>query len=203
MIQEKGEEGRPIEAVEERAIPEVADASDERARVARWAEAHGAALQAWARRLVRDRAAAEDVVQETFVVALERADAAVPAGSERAWLFGIARRLASRALRARRGFLAWLARVEPDFDAGGDADGDGAAAADARAIGNERRVLVAAAIAACPARQREVLYLVFHEGLTLDRAAHAMGVSPGAARRHYHRAKAAVRARLEGQGVEP
>jgi RNA polymerase sigma-70 factor (ECF subfamily) len=149
---------------------------------------------------VRDRTLAEDLVQETFVVALERADARVPAASERAWLFGIARRLAAAALRSRRGFLGLLRRIvrmEPAARPGDVVElaEDGA------------RSPVAAAVASLPARQREVLYLVFHEGMTLDDAAHALEISPGAARQHYHRAKETLRARLAGSseaaGVEP
>src|SRR4051812_40148464 len=107
-------------------------------RVGVWAEAHGPALQGWALRLTRDGDLADDVVQGTFAVALERRDAAVPAASERAWLFGIAQRIACRALRARRDLLARLAGLaEPD-------PGD---SADSRALAEERRALVAAAVA--------------------------------------------------------
>src|SRR4051812_34597024 len=81
------------------------------ARVARWAEAYRLALFGYAVRLVGDPALAEDIVQGAFVVALERSDADVPAASERAWLFGIARKLASRAFRARKGVLAVLSRA--------------------------------------------------------------------------------------------
>jgi RNA polymerase sigma factor (sigma-70 family) len=171
--------------------PDAAAAPD-RARVARWAEAHAAALTGWALRLTRERGLAEDVVQATFVVALERPEAAVPPVSERAWLFGIARRLALRALRARGGLLARLfRRAAPAF----------AEAADAPALADERRALLAAALARRPARQREILLLVFHEGLTIDEAAHVMAISPGAARRHYHRAKEALRAELARSGA--
>lgn len=184
-------ETRPA-GILEAANAAAAEPAPERRRVARWVESYGLRLHAWALSLTRDRALAEDVVQATFVVALEREDAAVPPGSERAWLFGIARRLALRALRARSGLLARLFRRAP---------APPAEAADAPALADERRSLVAAALARRPARQREILLLVFHEGLTIDEAAHVMAISPGAARRHYHRAKEALRAELARSGA--
>ncbi len=163
----------------------------DRERVARWAEAYGISICAFALRLVRDRALAEDVVQETLVVALERAASTrVPAPSEKAWLLGIARRIAVRAVRRRAGFLARLLRREPPFAATARcSEGDAL-------VGEERRALVAAALDSLPARQRAVVYLVFHEGLTVDGSATVLGISKGSARRHSHRAKEALRDRL-------
>lgn len=55
-----------------------------------------------------------------------------------------------------------------------------------------------AALRTPSARQREVLHLVFYQGLTIADAARVLGVSIGTARTHYERAKRQLR-RLLGQ----
>ena len=52
--------------------------------------------------MVRDRALAEDLLQDTFVAALQRADRLAGADDPAAWLFGIARRKALESLRRSR-----------------------------------------------------------------------------------------------------
>jgi RNA polymerase sigma-70 factor, ECF subfamily len=57
----------------------------------RWVEKYGDVLFGFAAGRVRDRAIAEDLVQETFLAALKASEGFAGRSSERAWLFGILR----------------------------------------------------------------------------------------------------------------
>ena len=57
----------------------------------RWLEEHGDVLFSFALLRVRDRATAQDLVQETFLAALKAASNFAGRSTERAWLFGILR----------------------------------------------------------------------------------------------------------------
>jgi RNA polymerase sigma factor (sigma-70 family) len=61
--------------------------------------------------MVRDRALAEDLLQETFVAAYRARDRAVAVENIDAWLFGIARHRALAALRRRRRMRRALGRL--------------------------------------------------------------------------------------------
>jgi RNA polymerase sigma-70 factor (ECF subfamily) len=61
--------------------------------------------------------------------------------------------------------------------------------------------LLAQALSTLPARQQEVLRLVFYHDLSLAEAAEVIGVSLGAARTHYDRGKKSLREWLERSNI--
>src|SRR3954464_4388675 len=74
---------------------------------------HGRSLLAYATRLTGDRAAAEDVVQETLVRAWKHADDLTSGkGSVRGWLLTVARNIVPAGARARAVRPAEVAEVE-------------------------------------------------------------------------------------------
>ncbi len=81
-------------------------------------ERYQGALGRFLLQMVRERALAEDLLQETFVEALRRPERVNDADDAGAWLFGIARHRALSALRGRRRWQRLVARVgERSLDA--------------------------------------------------------------------------------------
>lgn len=74
--------------------------------------------------MVRDRALAEDLLQDTFHDALRAEGELLRIGNERAWLYGIARHRALRALRRGRRFQRALVRLGGSREIAQDADED-------------------------------------------------------------------------------
>ncbi|HEY3444704.1 MAG TPA: sigma-70 family RNA polymerase sigma factor, partial [Myxococcales bacterium] len=110
--------------------------------------------------------------------------------SVKTWLFGVIRLTALE--QQRWGWMKRLLGQKPEPQAAPD---------DATAHRQEATRL-SIAFVALSERQREVLHLVFYEGLTVRDAADVMGVSLGSARQHYERGKKNLAERLRQMGVE-
>jgi len=122
--------------------------------------------------MLGDHAAAEDVTALAFERAYRRRRTFDRRrGEERAWLFGIARNAALDELRRRRRTAVLIG--EPQ-DVGARSTEDGAEVA-------LRRTAVRDALASLPAREREIVALKFHAGLTNTELARVLGVSESAA----------------------
>jgi RNA polymerase sigma-70 factor, ECF subfamily len=118
--------------------------------------------------LLRDPAAAEDITALAFERAYRRRRTFDRRrGEERAWLFGIARNAALDELRRRRRTATLLTDPEEVFD---HDQGDGAEVA-------LRRTAVQTALAKLPAREREIIALKFHAGMSNAEVARVLGVS--------------------------
>jgi RNA polymerase sigma-70 factor (ECF subfamily) len=134
--------------------------------------------------LLRDPASAEDVTALAFERAYRRRRTFDRRrGEERAWLFGIARNAALDELR-RRQRLASLA-----FDPAGEGNTDGPLSAggddDDEVI--LRRTTVRHALSELSGRDRELIALKFHAGLTNAEIARVLGISESNAGTLLHR----------------
>jgi RNA polymerase sigma-70 factor (ECF subfamily) len=134
-------------------------------------------IYAYVATLLRDPSAAEDVTALAFERAYRRRRTFDRRrGEERAWLFGIARNAALDELRRRRR-LAHLA-----------ADPEAEPVADDAADGIVRRTAVRAALEELSGRERELVALKFHGGLSNRELAQVLGVSESNAGTMLHRA---------------
>lgn len=139
-------------------------------------------LHAYAWSILRDRAAAEDVTALAFERAYRkrhRFDASK--GSERQWLFGIARNAALDELRRRKRTASLV--VDPEDHV----------IADSGPEDSDRRATVQKALAAMDPRDRELIALKFHAGLSNEEIAGVLGISESNAGTRVHRAVTKLR----------
>ncbi|MEU6719473.1 RNA polymerase sigma factor [Nonomuraea sp. NPDC046802] len=135
---------------------------------------------------------AEDLVGETFLIAFSKRrsyDLAYP--DARPWLFGILTKLMSRHHRKEAARYRALLRAPVDSDVESPADRV-AAGVSAQAV----RAELAGALAALPAKDRDVLLLIAWGDLTYEEVAQALGIPIGTVRSRLNRGRRKVRAAL-------
>jgi len=133
---------------------------------------------------------AEEVVQETWLVAVRRVRSFDPGqASVLAWLRGIAANVLRNRLRARRGVPS---RAEPF-----DAEPDGGQPADAELIRRERAERIAAALADLPEHYEAVLRAKYLEGASVAEIAEASGQTAKAVESRLSRARWAFREKYQ------
>lgn len=152
-------------------------------------EVHIASLRRYARALVRDRADADDLVQESLARALSRADKFLAGTNLRAWLFTIMHNVHVNQVRGRASRPA-----EVPVEDVAEARLSQPASQEARVeLGEMSRILDG-----LPIEQRQVLLLVALEGLKYDEVARMLNVPIGTVMSRLSRAREAVRLRLAG-----
>lgn len=172
---------------------------------------HGALLRL-AMGYVKDRAIAEDVVQETWLTCLRSLDRFEERSSLKTWIFGIALNIArSRGRRERRvmPFASFFRRDEGSSGPTVDPDrfgGDGmwkvkptswTNVPEERVLGQETMARVREAIDMLPAKLREVIVLRDVAGLDGGEVCALLAISPANQRVRLHRGRAAIRKMLE------
>ena len=168
-------------------------ASDIDAAVRAFHREHGPALHAWARQHSTDPRHADDIVQETFVLAWRKQHQYDPArGSERAWLFGIARNVAVDQHRRRSRHL----RAVPTADLPEPLDDTGVErAAETSHVRDAVRSLSEA--------HREVVVETYYRGRSVRETAERLGIPEGTVKSRLHHAMRALRSELERTEVLP
>ena len=178
---------------------------------------HGGALLRLATALVKDRALAEEVVQEAWLSALEHLDGFEGRAALRTWLFRIVVN-GARTRLAREGRSVPFSSLEPlredgeaavpgeRFDAGGHWLHPPAAwlvdDPERLAQAAQTRALLERAIADLPEAMRAVIVLRDVEGLETDEICNLLGVTVSNQRVLLHRARARVRLALEAHLAE-
>lgn len=155
----------------------------------------------FALRLTKDEALAEDVLQDTFLVAMRGLGGWRGEGSFRGWLYAVAR---SRVLMARRRKAGEPESFESQesleslevlgLQAGWGSPMD----AEALAARVQQQSVLEAALAVLDPADREVLVLRDLEGLSGEEAAQALGLSLPAMKSRLHRARLRVVAAVKG-----
>ena len=112
--------------------------------------------------------------------------------SFKTWLFGVIRMVALETRRRRQRRTRLDAQVVHHLTLVAEPE------APERIERSARTQRLLDALATLPERQREVLHLVFYQGLTVGEAAETLGIGVGSARTHYARGKDRMRVLLGG-----
>ena len=144
-----------------------------------------------------NRDEAEEVLQASYLKALEGRARFNGHSCTRTWFFGVVRKTAMEKRRYRvvreMALARWLRR-EPQT---GPVPTPERLSSESEAQQRLRRMLERLS-----PRQRETLHLVFYQELTIEEAASVLHLSVGSARTHYERGKARLRGMLAGAGDE-
>lgn len=146
-------------------------------------ERYQQALFGFCNSLLHDEAAAEDLVQETFIVAYRKIGRYDPAYKFSTWLFTIARRRGLNVIRQARRFVT-TADVEELADT----------LDTSRAT--QETLDVRKAVMNLPARYRTVVELYYWQGLSYQDIADALGITVGNVKIQLVRAKEFLRKEL-------
>jgi RNA polymerase sigma-70 factor (ECF subfamily) len=176
-----------------RALPGTCTHAEATAEIAALVHEHAALLFRVAYSVLRDRAEAEDCVQDTFLRALEHHAKIAALHSPRAWLVRIAWNLAldrRRRTQPQQADELFLDRLR-----------DPKRSPETQLSQHQQLALTLAAIDALPKLEREALLLSAIDDLTPADIAAVLGKTSSAARALLHRARTRLKDRLAQKGV--
>ncbi|MFO0950780.1 MAG: RNA polymerase sigma factor [Isosphaeraceae bacterium] len=156
-------------------------------------ERHGPMVVRVCKQRLGDPHAAQDAAQAVFLVLARKAGSVRTTASVAPWLYGVARRVASKA--ARRD----LARRDAEAEAGAAMDqtdsSDSASSLDWEAVHQE--------VGRLPSKYRDPVVFCYLEGCTYEEAARRLGCPVGTVRVRLSRARDRLRDRLARRGFGP
>jgi RNA polymerase sigma-70 factor, ECF subfamily len=177
---------------------------------------HSSAMVRVAMAYVPSRAAAEEVVQETWIAVIRGIDGFEGRASLKTWIFRILTNVAMRAGARERRSMPFSSLAEAETTPGPSVDPDRFLPADHALfpghwaimptrwptpeedlLAGETREVITAAIAELPATQRTVMALRDVEGCSSEEVAKALEISAGNQRILLHRARSRVRSAIE------
>ena len=151
-------------------------------------EAHGYALLAYTRRRLSDKRDAEEAVQEVLVRAWRYSSSYDPGrGTERTWLFGIARNVVTDRLSKQQ-----LRLVKDDGDRG-SIDEDLERLAESSVVSDALNLLTP--------EHRHAIVASYYHGKTSTQIAAESGLAPGTVKSRIFYGLRALRDSLEEQGI--
>ena len=146
-------------------------------------------LRRYARALLRNNAAADDLVQDTLERALRKFSLWQPGTNLRAWLFSVMHNLYVNQVRAYQDYVSYDESM------------------DVSVMGCQESKVelwdLTKALQALPPEQREVLLLVGLEGMRYEEVAQTLGVPIGTVMSRLSRARERLYGMLEGHKSKP
>ena len=130
-----------------------------------------------------EQAVAEDLVQQAYVELLTGRARFDGASSLQTFVFSVVQNLARSRYRRLATHMRLVGKSAPETDF-------------VEPVEPQEHGRVWALVRELPARQRDIVELVFCRDLTIEEASKVMGVSVGTGRVHYDRAKKALREKL-------
>jgi RNA polymerase sigma-70 factor (ECF subfamily) len=130
-----------------------------------------------------EQTVAEDLVQQAYVELLTGRARFDGASSLKTFVFSVVQNLARSRYRRLARHVRLVGRSAPETDL-------------VEPVEPQEHDRLWALVQALPARQRDIVELVFCRELTIEEASKVMGVSVGTGRVHYDRAKKALREKL-------
>jgi RNA polymerase sigma-70 factor (ECF subfamily) len=153
-------------------------------------------------KMTRDRAVADDLLQQTFLKVHRARAAWVPGADPTPWIYAIAHRTFLDEARKKQRAVVSVAKGEelPEVKADLDGTADGAAEP---VPDVELTKAAMAALEALPPQQREAVVLTKLDGKSIAEAAAIAGTTPGAMKVRAHRGYVALRKALGEAPGEP